>query len=92
MSGVDVHRPVFLSIDELESLAAHLLGGDLTSLEALRVKTRDAHRLLSFWEAFREEYLIPGRVPVRNNTPIEKRFRAISTASLQRFESGYYKA
>jgi hypothetical protein len=88
---VTVQRPVFVSIDELESLVPYLVAGDLTLVQALRVKTGNTHPLLSFWEAFQEEYLLSGRLSRRENQLLKARFSAISSAALQRFEMGYYQ-
>jgi hypothetical protein len=90
IGNVTVQRPVFVSVDELESLAPYLLAGDLTLGQALRVKTGNAQQLLSFWEAFRQEYLTPGKLQHRDNLLVEARFAAIGEAALRRFETGCY--
>lgn len=85
-----ISRPVFLSIDELESLIGHLISGDITFTQALRVKIGTAYQLLSFWEAFRAEYLVPERFPSRKNPFLEKRWETLKAEALERFASGYY--
>jgi hypothetical protein len=89
LGDIAVHHPIFLAIDELASLAPYLIVGDLSLAEALRVKGRGAE-LLSFWEAFRQEYLVSGKLPHRDNHLLEERWHELSTAALERFANGYY--